>query len=112
MLVRWNIERHTDFVLFVGMPADMQKQLLLQLPSVCGDDAYAWYLVFLTEVRELYDSSVWSHRDAVRPIETVSRTPSSIFAPIRETENITYRVVGYPEIRSQISRNSTRLRGM
>ncbi|KAK2756213.1 hypothetical protein FQN54_005621 [Arachnomyces sp. PD_36] len=70
MLTRWHPKNHTEFVLFLDMPPSMQKRMSLHLPSIEKMDAFAWHTIFFAEIRELFDSSIWSLRDLVRAIET------------------------------------------
>lgn len=108
ILTRWHT-RHTDFVLCLDMPSDMQKRLSLHLHSVNGRDAYAWLVVFLAEIRDRYDFSVWSLRHPVRDIEKVSEglAISIRFGPEAETTSSRHEM-----IHNRISHASMRLRGI
>jgi hypothetical protein len=88
MLTRWHPASHTEFVLCLDAPVDMQKRLSLQVPSIDRKDAYAWHTVFLAEIRDLYDTSVWSLRHLVRGIEKVGRMINNYIRSRVETKTV------------------------
>lgn len=71
MLVRWSERHRTEFVLVLDAPTDVQHRLQKLLASMKQLSPYEYLAVFADEVKNFYNSSVWSLRDFVRDVEIV-----------------------------------------
>ncbi|KAH1279528.1 hypothetical protein KXX33_003234 [Aspergillus fumigatus] len=76
VFVQWHPQANRQLVFFLNLPDVMAQYLAVHRPSPAQrGNPFIWHTLFAQGVVEEYDSSIWSLRHLVRPIEKARNAP-------------------------------------
>ncbi|KAG2012665.1 hypothetical protein GB937_007014 [Aspergillus fischeri] len=76
VFVQWHPQANRQLVFFLNLPDVMAQYLAAHRPSPTQrGNPYIWHTLFAQGVVEEYDTSIWSLRHLVRPIEKARNEP-------------------------------------
>ncbi|OJD18766.1 hypothetical protein AJ78_01237 [Emergomyces pasteurianus Ep9510] len=88
MFIRWNPIEQNTFIFCSDLSKALKDRLSSRMPSVDPRDPYVWHAVFIDELREAYDVSVWKIRDLVRAAEKARDDTRGADPDFRKLHNI------------------------